>query len=61
MPLTATDGCRRDGVGMLLMEMPIYVVYILSSFRRALYIGVTSDLKRRTWQHRERLTAGWSG
>jgi putative endonuclease len=29
-----------------------YFVYILSSLSRRLYIGITSDLRRRLWQHR---------
>ena len=40
--------------------MPIYVVYFLASFRRVLYIGVTSDLKRRVYQHREKLAEGFT-
>jgi len=40
--------------------MRIYAVYILSSFRRVLYIGVTSNLKRRVWQHREKLAKGFT-
>ncbi|GLC27698.1 GIY-YIG nuclease family protein [Roseisolibacter agri] len=31
--------------------MPYYV-YILASHSRALYTGVTNDLRRRVWQHR---------
>jgi putative endonuclease len=32
--------------------MRIFHVYILASKRRTLYIGVTSDLLKRLWQHR---------
>lgn len=36
-------------------------VYLLASKRRGtLYIGVTSDLVRRVWQHREGLTEGFT-
>ena len=36
-------------------------VYIMSSRRRGtLYVGVTSDLVRRVWQHREGVTAGFT-
>ena len=41
--------------------MRVYVVYILASRTRALYIGVTSNLKQRLWQHREKLTDGFTG
>jgi putative endonuclease len=32
--------------------MKQYFVYILASKSRVLYTGVTSDLKRRVWQHK---------
>jgi putative endonuclease len=35
-----------------------YYVYILSSKSRALYTGVTNDLRRRVEQHREGVFAG---
>jgi putative endonuclease len=38
-----------------------YYVYILASKRNGtLYIGVTSDLVRRTWEHREGLIPGFT-
>jgi len=37
------------------------VVYILASGRNGtLYVGVTSDLITRTWQHREHVVEGFS-
>jgi putative endonuclease len=40
--------------------MPYYV-YILASQRNGtLYIGVTNDLVRRTWEHREDLVQGFT-
>jgi putative endonuclease len=39
----------------------LYFVYILTNQRHTvLYIGVTSDLKARIYQHREKLTAGFT-
>ena len=40
--------------------MRIYAVYILASYRRVLYIGVTSNLKQRIWQHRNKLVEGFT-
>ncbi len=38
-----------------------YYVYILASGPRGvLYVGMTSDLAGRTWQHRERLLSGFT-
>jgi putative endonuclease len=38
-----------------------YYVYLLASGRNGtLYAGVTSDLIKRTWQHREALADGFS-
>ncbi|MDD5218745.1 MAG: GIY-YIG nuclease family protein [Candidatus Omnitrophica bacterium] len=40
--------------------MKQYYVYILSSYSRTLYIGLTSDLVRRVWEHKEKLVEGFS-
>lgn len=34
-------------------DLMTYYVYILASVSRALYVGVTSSLNQRTWEHRE--------
>ncbi|MFZ3212609.1 MAG: enoyl-CoA hydratase-related protein, partial [Terriglobales bacterium] len=39
--------------------MKSYFVYIMASHRRVLYIGVTSDLDKRVWQHQHNVH-GWS-
>lgn len=38
-----------------------YYVYILSSgFNGTLYVGVTNDLVKRVWQHKEKLVDGFT-
>ena len=38
----------------------IYFVYILASKSRRLYVGVTNNLERRTFVHREKLVEGFT-
>jgi len=40
--------------------MPTFHVYILASHSRTLYVGVTRDLKRRLFQHRQGEIPGFS-
>ena len=42
------------------MSRRIYYVYILASDSRVVYTGVTSDLRRRTWQHRVGAVEGFT-
>ena len=37
-----------------------YFVYILSNFSRTLYIGFTSNLKKRAWEHKQKLADGFT-
>jgi putative endonuclease len=42
------------------MEKSYYVYIMTSSRNGTLYIGVTSDLIRRIWEHKERLVEGFT-
>jgi putative endonuclease len=37
-----------------------YFVYILSNASRTLYVGMTNDLVRRVYEHRQKLTQGFT-
>lgn len=38
--------------------MKQYYVYILASVSRALYVGITSSLSQRVWEHRHHIKSG---
>ncbi len=37
-----------------------FYVYMLASQREALYVGVTDDLMRRIWEHKQNRSAGFT-
>ncbi len=37
-----------------------YFVYIMSSVTKTLYIGVTNDIERRVFEHKHKLTKGFT-
>lgn len=38
----------------------LYHVYIMSSLNRTIYVGITSDLPNRVWQHKEGTFRGFT-
>jgi len=42
------------------MEKPGYVYIMASAKHGTIYIGVTSDLPKRAWEHREGVVSGFT-
>jgi putative endonuclease len=42
------------------MEEKQYYVYILTNRSRTLYIGVTSNLRKRIWEHKNKIVEGFT-
>jgi putative endonuclease len=42
------------------MATKTYYVYIMANLARTLYVGMTSDLERRVYQHKHKLTPGFT-
>lgn len=61
LPVNAVVGGPRNDKKILGFQMKYYYVYILSNkTNTVLYTGVTNDLKKRTYQHREKLVEGFT-
>ena len=43
------------------MRRKQFVVYILSSLSGTLYVGVTSNLRKRVWQHKNKVRPSFAG
>ncbi len=41
-------------------EMKEYYAYIMSSFSKRLYVGVTDNLQRRAYEHKNKLLSGFT-
>ena len=64
MEVTASFFCHPELVEGSLPFYPAhlhgYYVYIIASKSRVLYIGVTNDLERRLFEHRQKLIPGFT-
>ncbi len=55
---TGVEGSDQQGIWTIIMRE--YFVYIMSSHRRTLYIGVTNNLAQRVHQHKSRSAPGFT-
>ena len=42
------------------VTMKSYYVYIMTNHSGTLYVGMTSDLRKRVWQHKQKLIEGFT-
>ena len=59
-PYVSFRGSARNLEHLYQKPQPEYYVYILTNSSRTLYIGVTNDLVRRVYQHRQKLVEGFT-
>jgi putative endonuclease len=51
---------RRGNLGLALMEKQYFVYIVTNKANSVLYTGVTSDLKKRVYEHRNKLMDGFT-
>jgi len=56
----AQPACGRQARDLLLMGEKRYYIYILASRSRNLYTGITNNLERRVYQHKQALVPGFT-
>ncbi len=59
-PECAPRGAGRSARDLLLMANNSYFVYLLASRSRNLYTGITNNLGRRVWEHKQGLVPGFT-
>jgi putative endonuclease len=51
---------RPFGSGDEVRAMNQYYVYMMTNHSGTLYVGVTNDLRRRVWEHKQKLIEGFT-
>jgi putative endonuclease len=53
------DRCLKNG-GITMKSSKQYYIYILASVSRKLYLGITNNLWRRVWEHKQGIVHGFA-